>query len=96
MNAGGGVNQRRQCSGRPCSTYAPSCLDVGEPNAHGLELVEVDTASLQAGEVTALSLRVRALHERRLALVLGLGYTSDAERQRQSGQDDVPEESSHA
>ena len=96
MNTGGNLNQRRQRSGRPCSTCAYGQLDVGKLTALRLELGPGGGASLQVGDVAALSLRVRSLREGRLALVLGLGCTGNAERQRQSGQGDVSEERSHA
>jgi hypothetical protein len=64
-----------------------------ELNALGLDRGSVE-ASLMVGDVA--SLRVQALHESWLALAVGCGCASDAERQGQSGQGDHSEERSHA
>ena len=69
-----------------CATCALGRFDVGELDTIGLERGPVEAASLIVGDVA--SLRVRALHECRLALATGCGYACYAERQRQSGQGD--------
>ena len=77
-----------------CSTCALSGLDEGELGALGLDCGPVKTASLPVRDVA--SLRVCALHERRLRLALGRGCACDSERQSQSGQGNGLEERSHA
>ena len=61
-------------------------FDIGELDTIGLELGPVEATSLPVGDVA--SLRVRALHECRLALATRCGNAGYAERQRQSGQGD--------
>ena len=79
--------------GEVLSTCALCRLDIRELNTLGLDLRPVEVSSLPVGNVATLG--VCALHEHRLALNIESGCAGYAERQRQSGEDNVVKERSH-